>query len=1303
MEVQLNSNWYTASYDSIAKNGLDVEFPIISQKLGEATRESVLQLPTGFQWVSPEFGYEFGEQSALVEYKLHGLAEQYDYSKIDGYNDISKSIIRPVSFMVVHNQERPAAPEFNSSTKTSITVEARENEEYSIDSGEHWQDSPVFENLLPSSNHDIIARMKADESHNASESSRPTLMQTKFYDWVGKPVINGRNEVDAELVCNIDGLETSPSLPREQWGKFYYRWFENGIQVKYGTDNSYYRRELGTKVTVEVFSLVVKSVVMSDETEPGIKGQGYPTFVEINSVNATQINVASGEYWEYSIDGGDTWQDNGQFDNLTPNTVYKVVTRALETATRTASIVSEPKFIVTSKLYWSNTGLTIDGQGVYGETLTANTAQLATVGNIEKSKWGQLKYQWYRDGVPIVGATSRTYRLFNYEIGHNISLSVTADNCQGALYSEQSVFVTKAAGILPNAPHYNGSTATEIFVATNDDEEYSIDGGNTWQRLGNFKNLRPNQDYEIYARKLDSMTHFQSDISAPLRKKTALAQWGGELTIDGPIEYGETLSASLNKLVTEGINKADWGNVYYQWYRDGKAIDNATDSFYKLMIDDINHQITVGITAENVNGAMSAPTENISRAHQQTPAKPELLTKTDTEIIMHSKSGQEYSIDGGETWTNGVFSGLKPNQEYAVIARNVFSNMYLASENSAMQKITTNKATWNGNITIAGNTAYDSILTAEVDGLNTENGVEKADWGNIYYQWYRDGVALPDATEKMYLLGTADVGAKLTVSVSGQNINNTVLSNKTTAITKAVGRIPDAPEVVATTATSVTVTNKLGEEYSIDDGNKWQSNTTFTGLKPNNKYQVIARTAVSNTNLASSVSEATSAVTNKVLWSGQLSVSGQAKFGETLTADISELITTNVAVEDRGPISYQWYRDDSAIAAANGDNYKLSENDIGKLITVKVTAENVDGTKSATTDDLVEKADWVALDATEMPAQNSIFDGAITSTQEISIPVTPGFEYSIDGGKTWNTTGMFDKLNPVTEYAVTARLAETSSNKASRILATYEITTKAHDIALVIGNAPILQYSKESFELKSLIKVATGEKEESVVNDVSIQVNGKAINNLTLRKSGKVTVVFTLKINGQRKVVSRIINVTASKPILKVKQLTGIAAVKYAKGNYDLNNAVSEAHDVVEGNLKAKVKIVKVNGKNIGFLSLKKAGIFKVTYQLQNNDGQVTQIERNVQINADKPKLILKSKTLTLKQSGKQYKLVNVVKTVGDKVDSNSYLNQRLSIVINGKKVTKLSLKKKGLFTIKYSVENSNNQSTIQTINIRVK
>jgi serine protease len=98
--------------------------------------------------------------------------------------------------------------------------------------------------------------------------------------------------------------------------------------------------------------------------------------------------------------------------------------------------------------------------------------------------------------------------------------------------------------------------------------------------------------------------------SSPSKKVLAKALKKAPIpTISGKERIGKTLTAS--------IGTWDAGtNLKIQWYRNGKAIQNATKSTYKLTTYDFDQHITVKVTATKKDFAttsrVSEPTKKIA-------------------------------------------------------------------------------------------------------------------------------------------------------------------------------------------------------------------------------------------------------------------------------------------------------------------------------------------------------------------------------------------------------------------------------------------------------------------------------------------------------------------------------------------------------------------------------------------------------------------------------------------------------------------------------------------------------------------
>ncbi len=164
-------------------------------------------------------------------------------------------------------------------------------------------------------------------------------------------------------------------------------------------------------------------------------------------------------------------------------------------------------------------------------------------------------------------------------------------------------------------------------------------------------------------------------------------------------------------------------------------------------------------------------------------------------------------------------------------------------------------------------------------------------------------------------------------------------------------------------------------------------------------------------------------VTNPAI-SGELSISGNAVFDETLTASLSGY---------ESGVTYTWYRENDEKPIATGEKYTVVQADIGKTLTVKATHAEFAGEKSATTG-TVQKAQKA-----EKPAAPTAETINYTS---ITLATVEGCEYSKDGS-IWQDFPTFDSLTAGTEYTFYIRYKETTTHLASEP-ASATIATKAY-------------------------------------------------------------------------------------------------------------------------------------------------------------------------------------------------------------------------------------------------------------------
>lgn len=298
-----------------------------------------------------------------------------------------------------------------------------------------------------------------------------------------------------------------------------------------------------------------------------------------------------------------------------------------------------------------------------------------------------------------------------------------------------------------------------------------------------------------------------------------------------------------------------------------------------------------------------------------------------------------------------TLSDLKPNTEYycAVLAVDKAGNeSYLL--NSTFKTL---KEAITGTVSISGEAVYGKTLTASYEGLAT-------DAGEVTVSWYRGEDTTAIATGDTYTLTADDVGKVITVKVTAENCSGE-LTDSTAEVAKAEHPNPPTNGNVDDENNTFTFNGTSGVtyEYSTDGGASWTDITvdSGTGVGTVTVVNVIVNTGDLQVRAketdgykASDVISNTSAYTATL--EGSVSLSGTAKYGETLTATVT-------GAQQGAVLTYTFCADDTVLQQGSSNTYKIvSAEAIGKQITVKVSAEGYIGTVNDTSD-TVAKADGV--------------------------------------------------------------------------------------------------------------------------------------------------------------------------------------------------------------------------------------------------------------------------------------------------------------------------------------------------------
>jgi hypothetical protein len=424
-------------------------------------------------------------------------------------------------------------------------------------------------------------------------------------------------------------------------------------------------------------------------------------------------------------------------------------------------------------------------------------------------------------------------------------------------------------------------------------------------------------------------------------------------TISGTVRVGSTLTA------VPGI----WGpapvSLSFEWLRDGKRIAGATQKSYVLTAADLGTSISVNVTGDKPGyssySRTSAGTSKVLAG---------LLTQAPVPTVSGtSRVGSTLTATGG-TWAPApVTLSLQWLRDGAPIAGATKSTYSLvAADLGAVMsvRVTGSKA---GYTTVARTSAGTAKVLAAVavsgpvpsvsgtvrvgQTLTAKPGAWLPAPVALAYQWLRNGKAVAGATKSTYMLVAADLGAVMSVRVTGSKAGYSSVSKVSAGTAKVLAAV-----AVSGPAPSISGTVRVGKVLTVRPGTwqpapvtlayQWLRDGAVIGGASKSTYALSAadlgavisvRVSGSRPGYASvvRVSKATSKVVAGVLSGVKPKVSGKAKVGRTLSVKAGVWKPVGVV------LAYQWLRNGKKIAGATGPGYLVVKADKGKKLTVKVT------------------------------------------------------------------------------------------------------------------------------------------------------------------------------------------------------------------------------------------------------------------------------------------------------------------------------------------------------------------------------
>ena len=478
-------------------------------------------------------------------------------------------------------------------------------------------------------------------------------------------------------------------------------------------------------------------------------------------------------------------------------------------------------------------------------------------------------------------------------------------------------------------------------------------------------------------------------------------------TITGTPTQGQTLTA-----VIDDITDADsLGAFSYQWQANGNNISGATESTFVLTQAQVGQPIRVvvsytdgGSTAETLTSAATSVVTNINDAPTGLPfitgtaTQGQTLTAVIDRITDADGLGTfSYQWQAGDNDISGATESTFVLTQ-AQVGKAITVTVSYTDGGSTAETLTSPATSVVTNIndaptglpTITGTPTQGQTLTAVIDDITDADGL-----GAFSYQWQANGNNISGATESTFILTQAQVGKAITVTVSytdGGNTAESLTSAATSAITNTNNDPDGLPTITGTPTQGQTLTAVIDDITDADSlgafSYQWQANgnnisaaTESTFVLTQAQVGQPIRVVVSYTDGGSTAETLTSAATSVVTNindapTGLPFITGTATQGQTLTAVIDRITDA----DGLGTFSYQWQAGDNDISGATESTFVLTQDQVGKAITV--TVSYTDGGTAA--ESLTSPATSVVTNINDAPTGLPTITGTPTQGQTLT-------------------------------------------------------------------------------------------------------------------------------------------------------------------------------------------------------------------------------------------------------------------------------------------------------------------------------
>ena len=647
--------------------------------------------------------------------------------------------------------------------------------QYSIDGGNTWQTSNTF-NTLTAGTYTIDIKDNNNCSDNVNITiTEPTILVVSQATITNVSCFGGN---DGSLSVNASGA-TAP------------------YQYSIDGGNTWQNSNTFNTLTAGTYTIDIKdnnncsdniNITITEPNQVNISTSFTEPSCHGGSNGSISLNVSGATApYQYSIDGGNTWQTSNTFNALATGTYTIQIEDANGCNYSTSETITQPTQI--------NITTSFNEPSCFGFSDGAISLNVSGA---------TAPYQYSIDG----GITWQTSNTFNALAAGTYTIQIEDNN--GCSYSAsetitQPTVLVVSQGNVTNVSCFGGNDGSLSVNASGATApyQYSIDGGNTWQTSNTFNTLTAG----TYTIDIKDNNNCSDNVNITITEPTILVV--SQATITNVSCFGGndgSLSVNVSGATAPYQYSIDGGNTW----QNSNTFNTLTAGTYTIDIKDNNN------CSDNINITITEPNQvNISTSFTE----PSCHGGSNGSISLNvsgATAPYQYSIDGGNTWqTSNTFNALATGT-YTIQIEDANGCNYSTSE-TITQPTQINITTSFNEPSCFG--FSDGAISLNVSGATAP--YQYSIDGGITWQTSNTFNALAAGTYTIQIEDNNGCSYSASETITQPTV--LVVSQGNVTNVSCFGGNDGSLSVNASGATAP-------YQYSIDGGNTWQTSNTFNTL-----------------------------------------------------------------------------------------------------------------------------------------------------------------------------------------------------------------------------------------------------------------------------------------------------------------------------------------------------------------------------------------------------------------------------------------------------------------------------------------